>query len=105
MGEARRRRDNPTEIKGPVSYQIGSYRLDDILAWSVMTFAGERPSAQALAILRAVEHLAERMQDPKADRRGLLRSPGYPSLPAIFDRRPWHADQCRSAAPHPSSTF
>ncbi len=72
MGEARRRRHareapgGALEIKGPSSYEIGAYRLDDVLAGTVMALFGDRtPSAQALAILKATAQLAARMVDPR----------------------------------------
>jgi hypothetical protein len=68
MGEAKRRKDAPAgsiEIKGPSSYEIGAYRLDDILAGSLMAlFDSDRaPSARALAIIQATAKLAARMGD------------------------------------------
>jgi hypothetical protein len=51
-------------VEGPSSYEIRSYRVDDILAGVAgMALFGERPSAQALAIIRATNLLVERMQD------------------------------------------
>jgi hypothetical protein len=64
MGEARRRSSKPIEIEGPTSYEIGAYRLDDILAGSLMALFDRAPSNQALAIMRAAGELAERMGDP-----------------------------------------
>jgi hypothetical protein len=66
MGEARRRRRSKPaeiEIEGPTSYEIGAYRLDDILAGSLMALFDRAPSAQALALMRATAELAERMGD------------------------------------------
>lgn len=60
-GEARRRK--PFAIKGPTSYEIGAYRLDDILDGTLRALLGDRPSAQALALMRAAVELAERMGD------------------------------------------
>jgi hypothetical protein len=61
MGEARRRKS--IEIKGPMSYEIGSYRLEDIFDGTLRALLGERPSPQASAIMQATVHLAERMDD------------------------------------------
>jgi len=68
MGEARRRKDAPARplaIKGPFSYEIGAWRLDDILAGSVMAlFDTDRaPTARALALTQAAAQLAARMGD------------------------------------------
>jgi hypothetical protein len=65
MGEARRRSSKPAEIEieGPTSYEIGAYRLDDILAGSLMALFDRAPSDQALAIMQAAVELAERMGD------------------------------------------
>jgi hypothetical protein len=61
VGEAKRRK---IEIKGPSSYEITSYRLDDILEGSLRMLSGDRPSDQALAIIQATALLAGRMADP-----------------------------------------
>ena len=61
MGEAKRRK--PLEIKGPMSYEINSYRLEDILAGTLRALSGERPSSQANAIILATAKLATRMSD------------------------------------------
>src|ERR1700722_11341236 len=63
MGEARRRNAKPIEIEGPTSYEIALYRLDDILAGSLMALFDRAPSPQALALMRAAAELAERMGD------------------------------------------
>ena len=68
MGEARRRKGAPAgafEIKGPASYEVGAYRLDDILAGVAMALFGadRRPSAHALALMQATAQLAARMTD------------------------------------------
>ena len=70
MGEARRRRRKeapagPLAIEGPFSYEIGSYRLDDVLTGAVVTlFDTDRaPTARALAIVQAAAQLAARMGD------------------------------------------
>lgn len=73
MGEARRRRPphgqeappGPLAIDGPFSYEISSYRLDDILAGTLMALFDRTPSAQALAIMQATVQLAARMTDPR----------------------------------------
>ena len=65
MGEAKRRHReaNENEIKGPASYEVAIYRVDDILVGAAMSLIGERVSAQALALVQAAIHLAERMDD------------------------------------------
>ena len=66
MGEARRR-SKPLAVKGPFSYEIGIYRLDDILAGSLVAlFADDlAPLARTLALVKAAAELAARMGDPR----------------------------------------
>jgi hypothetical protein len=64
MGEAKRRAERGLEIKGPFSYEVGYYSLDDIFNGVLATMLGvARPSEQAYKIIRATEDLARRMQD------------------------------------------
>ena len=72
MGEAKRRRSDVREapagefeIRGPLSYELGLYRLDDILAGSLIAlFASDRaPTARSLALVQATAQLAARMGD------------------------------------------
>jgi hypothetical protein len=64
VGEARRRRSKPIEIRGPLSYEIAIYDPASILAGSLRALLGDRPSPQAIAIIQAAAQLGERMHDP-----------------------------------------
>jgi hypothetical protein len=54
-------------VDGPFSYEIGSYRLDDILAGALMALLDDNrePSPRALAIVQATAALAARMDGPR----------------------------------------
>jgi hypothetical protein len=67
MGEAKRRHrdDEPTVIKGPFSYEICLFGLDQIMAGGLIELLSDGPpSPRGVTIIKATANLAARMRDP-----------------------------------------
>lgn len=67
MGEAKRRHrdDEPTVIKGPFSYEVCLFGLDQIMAGGLIELLSDGPpSPRGATIIKATANLAARMRDP-----------------------------------------